>query len=173
MMRKSISSTHEARERNEMYEVSPGIFLGNRLDVRNFAANTDPHAIVHASHTAHKLLLGYRNAAPRNAEYLVARRENHLFLNIITHHSASFYHAPLFTAAIAFIKEQRSLDRQVLIYSDQGGNRPAGIALVYLAHERLIPLDSFEGHTTQSNSGTRAVPCGVGWRTSSGNGMGM
>ena len=127
-----------------MYEISPGIFLGNRLDVRNFAANTDPHAIVHASHTAHKLLLGYRNAAPRNAEYLVARRENHLFLNIITHHSASFYHAPLFTAAIAFIKEQRSHDRQVLIYSDQGGNRPAGIALVYLAHERLIPHDSFE-----------------------------
>lgn len=127
-----------------MHEASPGIFLGNRLEVRKFKASTEPHAIVHASHTAHKHLLGYRTGAPRNAEYLVARRENQLYLNIITCDDASYYDPSLFITAIAFITEQHAAGRSVLIYSDKGGNRPAGIALVYLAHERLIPHDSFE-----------------------------
>ncbi len=127
-----------------MHEVSTGLFLGNRHDSRKIPFNSKPWAVVHASHEAHRERLGYRKGAPRNSEYYTARRGQHLYVNIITKDLPTGYHQALFTDSLAFIKEHREQDYSVLICSDKGGNRPSGIALVYLAQERLIPHESFD-----------------------------
>jgi hypothetical protein len=131
-----------------MHQLAQNLFIGSRFELARIRTQSE-YAVVHASHEAHKHLLGYRHGAPKNAEYYIARRQNHLYVNIITQDNPTFYHQSLFEDSARFIHEQRSAERDVYIYSEQGGNRPSGIALVYLANERLIPHESFEAALTE------------------------
>ena len=131
-----------------MHQIAPNLFIGSHFELARIRTQSE-YAVVHASHKAHKQLLGYPHGAPKNREYFNARRQNHLYVNIITHSSPIFYHRPLIEVPVRFIHEQRSVDHDVYIYSDQGGNRPSGIALVYMANERLIPHESFEAALTE------------------------
>jgi hypothetical protein len=126
-----------------MHQLAPNLFIGSRFALARIRTQSE-YAVVHASHEAHKRLLGYRHGAPKNAEYYIARRQNQLYVNIITKNDQTFYHPSLFEDSAKFIHEHRSAGRDVYIYSEQGGNRPSGIALVYLAQERLIPHESFD-----------------------------
>jgi hypothetical protein len=126
-----------------MHQLAPNLFIGSRFELARIRTQSE-YAVVHASHEAHKRLLGYRHGAPKNAEYYIARRQNHLYVNIITQDNPTFYHQSLFEDSARFIHEQRSAERDVYIYSEQGGNRPSGIALVYMASHNLIPNTSFE-----------------------------
>lgn len=126
-----------------MQQLAPNLFVGSRFELAKIRTQSE-FAVVHASHKAHKQLLGYPHGAPKNAEYYTARRHNQLYVNIITHASPIFYHRPLIEVPVRFIHEQRSAERDVYIYSEQGGNRPSGITLVYMASHNLIPNTSFE-----------------------------
>jgi hypothetical protein len=126
-----------------MHQLAPNLFVGSRFELARIRTQSE-YAVVHASHEVHKRLLRYRHGAPKNAEYYIARRQNHLYVNIITQDNPTFYHPPLFEDSVRFIHEHRSAERDVYIYSEQGGNRPSGIALVYMATHNLIPNTSFE-----------------------------
>lgn len=126
-----------------MHQLAPNLFIGSRFELARIRTQSE-YAVVHASHEVHKRLLGYRHGAPKNTEYYIARRQNHLYVNIITKNDQTFHHPSLFEDSAQFIHEHRSAGRDVYIYSEQGGNRPSGIALVYMASYNLIPNTSFE-----------------------------
>ncbi len=119
-----------------MIEVHPGIFVGNLgecpLHSQQFTGNW---AIVHAYPACHRGVLGYTTPlAPEGPEQHVARREQHLLLNMRDAGQPEFYRKEtLIDPALAFIDEMRASGANILIHCEQGLSRSPSLALLYLA----------------------------------------
>lgn len=119
-----------------MLEVHPGIFVGRVGECSLHGGRlTGDWAIVHAYPACHRDALGYTTPlAPKGPEQLLARREQHLFLNMRDAEEPTFYSKEaLIDPALAFMDEMRAKEANILIHCEQGLSRSPSLALLYLA----------------------------------------
>jgi hypothetical protein len=124
-------------------EVYPRLHVGSTADFTSLESmwdagliNPQRWAVVHAAKEPyHRDFVGYvERAAPKDhPEYLFARRDNRLALNLIDVADVRFMPGPLWDAALTFITEQYMAGREVLIHCNQGGSRAPSLALLWLA----------------------------------------
>jgi protein-tyrosine phosphatase len=83
----------------------------------------------------HRQLLGYAGrAAPKtHPEYLFARRERRLYLNIVDADDPNYIPKEIIDEALAFIEEGIRSGENVLVHCNQGESRSPSIGLLYLA----------------------------------------
>jgi rhodanese-related sulfurtransferase len=131
-----------------MIEVAPRLFVGNQPDYeKQVRKSKEPWAVVHAcKEPYHRSIVGYETrGAPRNdPEYLWARRNERLALNIVDVNDHKFIAKEMIDTALAFIAEQLAAERKVLVHCNQGGSRGPSIALLYLAKHGYLKAASFE-----------------------------
>jgi hypothetical protein len=117
-----------------MIEVHENLFVG---------AETDEHAIrghggwfvIHAcKEPYHRQALGYtgRAASKDHPEYLLARRDGCLILNLVDVDNVSFISPVIIDAALEAIAANVA-SKKVLVHCNQGQSRSPSIALLYLA----------------------------------------
>lgn len=121
-----------------MLEVYPRLWVGNQHDA-NVVGTNHRWSIVHAcKEPYHRQALGYTSlGAPKDhPEYLIARRNHRLILNLVDTDNVAFVRKEMIDAALDFIDEQLKLGQDVLVHCNQGGSRAPSIALLYLARHR-------------------------------------
>lgn len=127
-----------------MEEVYDGLFVG---DDRYCSHDRTGWAIVHAcKHPCHVDAVGYSgNLSQDHPEYLVAPRENDLYLNIVDmdRKLSHEYTEPIVASTLDFVEEHID-SRQVLIHCNEGRSRSPSLAMLYLAkREGIIPKSSY------------------------------
>lgn len=132
-----------------MIEVSNRLWVGNQLDWEHAVKKLPGWAVVHAcKEPYHREAVGYTGRALPNdhEEYLFARRDNRLCLNMIDGPKPEFFRAQMIDAAMAFIGEQIGEGRKVLVHCNQGGSRAPSLALLYMhtSGDQRIADMSFE-----------------------------
>ena len=126
-----------------MKEVFKGLYVGNEDDVPK--ARERGYAIVSAckdGKTSHRQLLGYETrSAPKNAEYLVARRKDHLYLNLIDGDDPAYVPEKLIDEALSFITEHLDKGQPVLVHCVEGLSRSPSIVLMWLVKNGKLPTE--------------------------------
>lgn len=117
-----------------MIEVYPNLFVGNEADA-NSISNQSGWFIIHAcKEPFHRQALGYSGrAAPKiHPEYLIAKRDNRLILNLVDAADPAYIPKEIIDAAVEAIQQHISRNK-VLVHCNQGMSRSPTIALLYLA----------------------------------------
>lgn len=129
-----------------MIEVYTQLFVGNELDA-NKALRENDWFIIHAcKEPYHRQALGYSGrAAPKNhPEYLIAKRENRLILNLIDADNPNYIPKRIIDEAVDTIHEKLKTNK-VLVHCNQGMSRSPTIALLYLLkHTDVLPKASLQ-----------------------------
>jgi hypothetical protein len=126
-----------------MIEVHERVFVG---DLQSCAAAVGGRAYVHAcKNPCHLDAVGYRGSlAPTHANYLVLRRGDHLYLNMIDP-SRPLFMPESFRAFRDFAAERWRAGRELVIHCNQGESRAPSLALLFLAKDLgVLPADTFE-----------------------------
>jgi predicted protein tyrosine phosphatase len=130
-----------------MIEIYPNLFIGNEKDYESRVRHEPGWCIVHAcKEPYHRRALGYHSkAAPKNhPEYLIARRDNRLILNLVDAPDSAYIPKEIIDAALEFIKNNLKGGNHVLVHCNEGCSRSAGIGLLYLAkHTDRLPKRNF------------------------------
>jgi len=119
-----------------MIEIYPNLFVGADSDFEDFVKFKSDWWVIHAcKYPYHRDLLGYKSrGAPKNhPEYLLARRENRLFLNLIDVEDPAFVSEKIIDTAMSFISEALQVGDKILVHCNLGGSRGPSIGLLYLA----------------------------------------
>jgi predicted protein tyrosine phosphatase len=131
-----------------MKEIYGNLYVGNENDYENTARKSDGWSIVHAcKEPYHRQALGYtERAAPKtHPEYLIARRENRLILNLVDADNPAYIPKEIIDAALNFVHEQLKADKKVLVHCNQGMSRSPSIGMLYLLkYTDKLPSNSFE-----------------------------
>lgn len=130
-----------------MTEIHKNLFVGNQTDYEFKVRNKGNWSVVHAcKEPYHRQALGYQGrAAPKDhPEYLMAKRENRLILNLVDVEDSTYIAKEIMNEALQFIEQNLAAGRKVLVHCNQGMSRSPGIALLYLAKEGIINNTSFE-----------------------------
>jgi predicted protein tyrosine phosphatase len=125
-----------------MVEIYANLYVGNQEDYEYEVRLKDGWAIVHAcKEPYHRSLLGYtgRGAPKEHPEYLVARRGNRLFLNIVDVDSPDNIPKEIIDAALSFIDDALSSGKKCLVHCNLGESRSPSIGLLYLASKCVLP----------------------------------
>jgi len=134
------------KQRKDMIEVCQNLFVGNQDDYESKVAGQSEWAVVHACKIPyHKLLVGYTQKALPNThpEYLFARRDLRLALNMIDGDDPKYTQPVLVDTALDFIHEHVSTDRKTLVHCNQGMSHSPSLALLYMVkHTDLLPKTS-------------------------------
>lgn len=128
-----------------MVEVFPGLFVGNEEDYHDMIHHQNGWSVVHAcKEPYHRRALGYSGrAAPKtHPEYLVARREERLILNLVDAPNPAYIPKEVIDAALEFIETRLRDGRRVLVHCNEGYSRAPSIAFLYLVSR----TDQFAGH---------------------------
>ena len=130
-----------------MIEIHPSLFIGNEYDYE-YRVRTEPGwRVVHACKDPyHRQALGYTGrAAPKtHPEYLIARRDGRLILNLIDPPNPAFVPKEIIDAALDHIHSNID-DNRVLVHCNQGESRSPAIGMLYLAaHTDRLPSDFLE-----------------------------
>jgi predicted protein tyrosine phosphatase len=130
-----------------MIEIYPNLHIGNQDDYELNVARQSGWAVVHAcKEPYHRQALGYtgRAVSKTHPEYLIARRENRLILNLVDVDNPAYIPKEIMDAALTFVDEQLSSGIKVLVHCNQGGSRSPSIGLLYLAKfTDKLPTSSF------------------------------
>ncbi len=119
-----------------MIEIFPNLFIGAADDYEFQVKGKPGWKVVHAcKEPYHRQELGYRSrGAPKNhPEYLIARRENRLILNLVDADDPNYIPKEIIDAALEFIKAGLSESCKVLVHCNKGESRSPSIGLLYLA----------------------------------------
>ena len=130
-----------------MTEIHKNLFVGNETDYEYKVKNQDGWNVIHAcKEPYHRQALGYsgRGAPKDHPEYLLAKRENRLILNLVDAKDSTYIAKEIMDEALQFIDQSLESGRKVLVHCNQGMSRSPGIALLYLAKEEIIKNDSFQ-----------------------------
>jgi len=132
-----------------MTEVSENLYVGDERDYESNIRlkNQDEWSIVHAcKEPYHRQALGYSGrAAPKShPEYLIAKRDNRLILNLIDADTPKYIPKEIIDESLQFIDEQLADGQKVLVHCNQGRSRSPGIAMLYLAQKDEVSSDSFQ-----------------------------
>jgi len=128
-----------------MREIYKNLFIGGEKNCLIYARNPE-FSIIHACKTCHKKALNYAKSLPNtHPNYLVYERGEHLFLNIVNMKEELLpqFMNPIVKAALCFI-ESKIKQKKVLIHCNQGQSRSPSLSLIYLAHNNVIPNNSYE-----------------------------
>jgi hypothetical protein len=120
-----------------MREIHKNLFVGPKSDYETDVAHRQGWWVVHATKEPyHRKALGYQgpDASATHPEYLFARRDNRLMLNLIDAPVEVEIPKAIFDKALAFINEGLDSGAQVLVHCEQGVSRSASIGLLYLRH---------------------------------------
>jgi hypothetical protein len=121
-----------------MIEVSKNLFIGSHEDYEAMKHDCADWFIVHAAKEPyHRQALGYSGrAAPRDhPEYLIARRDNRIILNLIDAADLAYVPRLIIQSALEAIAFAHAQDMPVLVHCNQGRSRAPSIAMMYLAPE--------------------------------------
>ena len=129
-----------------MIEIHPNLFIGNQADYDLNVASQVEWAVVHAcKEPYHRQVLGYTTkGAPKNhPEYLFARRDNRLILNLVDAANPAYIPHEIIDNTLVFVQDQISEKRNVLIHCNQGLSRSPSIGLLYLvAYTDKLPKET-------------------------------
>lgn len=129
-----------------MKEIYTNLFVGNVEDYENIVKSKSGWNIIHAcKEPYHRRLLGYTGqGAPKNhPEYLIAKRQNRLFCNLVDAPNPNFISKEIIDKCLIFIDETIKTNNKLLIHCNQGESRSPGISLLYLAIIGVIPNQSY------------------------------
>lgn len=127
-----------------MIEISKNLFIGNQDDYEFNVKGNDGWSVVHAcKEPYHRNLLGYagRGAPKNHPEYLLAKRDDRLFLNIVDVDSPDYIAKEIIDTALQFIKNELNNDRKCLVHCNQGESRSPSIGFLYLASNNTLSKD--------------------------------
>jgi len=127
-----------------MIEVFPNLFVGSQDDYEMIVRLAPDWHVVHAcKEPYHRQALGYsgRGAPKDHPEYLLARRDNRLILNLVDVADPSFIRKEIIDAALSFIYEALKEQKKVLVHCNKGESRGPSIGLLYL-HSRTEALSA-------------------------------
>jgi predicted protein tyrosine phosphatase len=133
-----------------MIEIYPNLYIGTETDYESSVKVQENWAIVQACKDPyHRDALGYtgRGAPKDHPEYLVARRDNRLILNLVDGTNPRFVPKEIVDSALAFIHENLGTGRKVLVHCNHGLSRSPAIGLLYLRrHTEALsgPFDEAE-----------------------------
>jgi hypothetical protein len=119
-----------------MIEVYPNLFIGTEDDYESQVKGQDGWLVVHAcKEPYHRRELGYKSqGAPKgHPEYLIAKRENRLILNLVDAPNPAYIPKEIIDAALEFIHSGLRDSRKVLVHCNLGESRSPGIGMLYLA----------------------------------------
>ncbi|MDQ0462943.1 hypothetical protein QO010_000691 [Caulobacter ginsengisoli] len=125
-----------------MIEVHPNLHVGGEVDERRIRGQPGWFTIHACKEPYHRQALGYTGpaASKDHPEYLIARRDSRLILNLVDAPNVKFIGPSLIDAALAAIEEHIGTS-QVLVHCNQGMSRSPTIAFLYLAKH----TDRFRG----------------------------
>ena len=130
-----------------MIEIYTNLFVGDQSAYESNVKYQSDWAVVHAcKEPFHRRALGYKEpGAPKDdPEYLFARRDNRLILNMIDAPNPEYIPKKMVDTAIQFISEQLAENKRVLVHCNKGQSRSPGIGLMYLVkHTDKLPKTSF------------------------------
>lgn len=125
-----------------MIEVAPQLFVGNATDLIHVDDGAKGikdgwYVITAAKEPWHRDLLGYtsRGAPKDHAEYLLAKREHRLFLNLVDVDDPAFIREEIINTALEAIDDAMDRGDKVLIHCNQGQSRAPMLALLWLRGE--------------------------------------
>lgn len=119
-----------------MIEIYPNLFIGTEQDYEQNVKNLPDWLVVHAcKEPYHRQLLGYsgRGAPKDHPEYLLARRKNRLFLNLVDAADPAYIPREIIDAALGFIEQAQQANKPCLVHCNLGESRSPTIGLLYLA----------------------------------------
>lgn len=122
-----------------MIEIVENLFVGNQYDYEKNVKYRNDFSVVHAcKEPYHRRALGYsgRGAPNSHPEYLVAKRENRLILNLIDADDPSYIPEEIIFQAVRFIEEELSYNKKVLVHCNQGESRGPGIGIICFARKK-------------------------------------
>ncbi len=130
-----------------MIEIHPNLYIGDEHDYELTVSHESGWSVVHAcKEPYHRRALGYTGrAAPRDhPEYLIARREGRLILNLVDAPTPEYIPREIIDAALEHIDAGLGAGNRVLVHCNEGRSRSAGIGLLYLAkYTDRLPGDDF------------------------------
>jgi hypothetical protein len=130
-------------DEKSMIEIYSNLYIGNQQDYESAVKGQDGWSVVHAcKEPYHRQALGYSGrAAPKtHPEYLIARRDNRLILNLVDAPDPAYIPKEIIDAALAFIAAELDKGQRVLVHCNQGESRSPAIGLLYLAtHTEQLP----------------------------------
>lgn len=124
-----------------MIEVSPNLWVGGGEDLKSFPRRIDERSEVPqwfiltcAKEPWHREALGYTaQGAPKDhPEYLFARRQNRLILNMVDAENPDYFPEAMIDEGLRFIGEALKSGAKVLVHCNQGESRGPGMAFLYL-----------------------------------------
>lgn len=119
-----------------MLEVYKNLWCGNQANYEfcNFKEN-EWSFVLAAKEPWHRREIGYegRGCPKDDPDYLFARRNNRLILNLVDAPKPEFFDKSLIDTALVFIDEQLNLGKNVLVCCNQGESRSPSICLLYMA----------------------------------------
>lgn len=128
-----------------MIEILNNLFIGTEQDYEYQVMGQEGWMIVHAcKEPYHRQALGYRSlGAPKDhPEYLIAKRGNHLILNLVDAPNPAFIPKEIIDAALEFIHIGLSEERKVLVHCNLGESRSPSIGLLYIAiYTDILPKE--------------------------------
>ncbi len=130
-----------------MKETIQNLFIGNQVDYENYIFDADKWSCVLAAKEPwHRLALGYsgRSCDKNNPEYLTAKRDNNLILNMVDAPISLFFDKNMIDTALDFIHEELENGKRVFIACNKGESRSASLALLYLIKHGFIKGETLE-----------------------------
>ena len=119
-----------------MIEIYPNLFVGVVEDYESQVKGKPDWLTVHAcKEPYHRRELGYRsNGAPKDhPEYLIARRENRLILNLVDAPNPAYISKEIIDAALEYVHAGLRNSCKVLVHCNLGESRSPGIGMLYLS----------------------------------------
>jgi len=135
-----------------MKEIYKNLFIGSEQDYESRVKGMSGWAVIHAcKEPYHRSLLGYkgRGAPKHHPEYLCARRNARLFLNLVDAHSPDYIPKEIIDTALAFIDESLCAGKSCLVHCNLGESRSPSIGLLYLVSKGLLPRESLHASEIQ------------------------
>ncbi len=125
-----------------MIEVYKNLYIGNQQDYEINVSKKQDWSIIHAcKEPYHRTLLGYtgRGAPKGHPEYLIAKRNNRLFLNFVDADSPDYIPKEIIDSALVFIEESLSAGKPCLVHCNLGESRSPSIGLLYMLSKGSLP----------------------------------
>ena len=116
-----------------MIEVYPDLHVGSEYDEQSLRGQAGWFFIHACKEPYHRQALGYtgRAAAKTHPEYLIARRNGRLILNLVDVDDPNYISPEIIDATLDAIRDNIQTTK-ILLHCNQGQSRSPGIALLYL-----------------------------------------
>lgn len=129
-----------------MIQVIKDLYVGSQQDYEYKVKGKDNWAVIHAcKEPYHRRLLGYtgRRAPKDHPEYLIAERDDRLFLNLVDANTPNYIPKEIIDKALEYIAQKLRENKKVLVHCNQGMSRSPTIAFLYLANTSYFTTSDF------------------------------